>query len=161
MAKEAQSVLLQKVLDNQVLRFVLSAGVGFVVDIAAYYILYDALLKQNKYNIFGYTTDRANIALAVSFFIGVLVNFVITRTLVFTQSVLAAHKQLFRFMAVAVVGFTANLTLLQAFIRYAHLYPPVARPAAALSLFFASFFVHKFFSFNLSLRPDESANPNP
>jgi hypothetical protein len=33
-----------------------------------------------------------------------------------------------------------------------HMYPPVARITAALSLFFASYFVHKFFSFSLSLR---------
>jgi hypothetical protein len=32
------------------------------------------------------------------------------------------------------------------------MYPPLARATAALSLFFVSYFVHKLFSFSLSLR---------
>jgi hypothetical protein len=40
------------------------------------------------------------------------------------------------------------------------MYPPVARVTAALSLFFASFFVHKIFSFSLSLRHHASGRNN-
>ena len=72
--------------------------------------------------------------------------------MVFTESVSSPLKQFVRFVAVAIIGFFANLTVLKIFIQDVHMYPPVARPAAALSLFFASYFVHRFFSFSLSLR---------
>jgi putative flippase GtrA len=143
---------LKKLFKNQVARFIFSAGIGFLVDIVAFYLLDHNLLQQPTYNIFTYTFDNYTLALAISFFLGVVVNFLITRYLVFNESVSSQAKQFFRFVSVAIIGFFANLTLLDIFIRSAGMYPPVARVAAALSLFFASFFVHKFFSFSLSLR---------
>ncbi|WP_295650183.1 GtrA family protein [uncultured Mucilaginibacter sp.] len=142
----------RKTLLKEVLRFILSAGIGFVVDVAAYYILYHNLLQQKSYDIWGYTVKNSTLSLAISFFLGVLVNFVITKFFVFSKSESSPSKQFLRFIAVAIVGFYANLGMLKVMINYCHLDPPVARPAAALSLFFASFFVHKFFSFSLSLR---------
>jgi putative flippase GtrA len=142
----------QVLLQNQVFRFVLSAGMGFAVDIAAYYVLYDYLFDQKGYSILGWYISRYVLSLAISFFLGVLVNFVITRFFVFSESTLSPSKQFFRFIAVAILGFFANLGILAIMVKKLNIDPPVARPAAALSLFFASFFVHKLFSFNLSLR---------
>jgi putative flippase GtrA len=141
-----------KLLQNQVIRFVLSAGVGFLVDIAAFYIFYHNLLVQKTYNIFFFTVRNSTLSLAISFFLGVVVNFLITRYFVFSESKSSPYRQFFRFILVAIIGFFANLAVLKIFIQDLHMYPPVARPAAALSLFFASYFVHKFFSFSLSLR---------
>jgi putative flippase GtrA len=141
-----------RLLDNEVIRFVLSAGMGFVVDIAAYYILYHNLFNENFYSFGGYLIKRDTLSLAISFFLGVLVNFLITKYLVFSKSKSSSSKQFFRFIGVAIVGFYANWGLIKLMIHYFNMYPPVARPLAALSLFFASFFVHKLFSFSLSLR---------
>ena len=141
-----------KFVNNQVVRFVFSAGMGFVVDICAYYLFYHNLLVQKTYSFNGFVVRNSTLSLALSFFLGVMVNFIITRYFVFSESKLSAYKQFFRFMAVAIIGFFANLAVLKFFIQDMHMYPPVARPLAALSLFFASYFVHKFFSFSLSLR---------
>ena len=91
-------------------------------------------------------------SLAISFFLGVMVNFLITRYVVFTESKLAPYKQFLRFVSVATIGFFANLGVIKILIQSFGMYPPVARIVAALSLFFASYFVHKLFSFSLSLR---------
>ena len=144
-----------RLLQNQVIRFVFSAGAGFLVDISAFYIFYHNLLVQKTYYIVFFTARNSTLSLAISFFLGVVVNFLITRYFVFTESKSSPSKQFFRFVAVAIIGFFANLTVLKIFIQDLHMYPPVARPAAALSLFFASYFVHKFFSFSLSLRHQE------
>jgi putative flippase GtrA len=148
----ASALLQQKFFKNQVARFVFSAGIGFLVDIFAFYLLDHNLLEQPTYRVFSFTIDNYTLSLAISFFLGVVVNFLITRYMVFNESTSSPTKQFLRFASVAIIGFFANLTLLDIFIRSLHVYPPVARVAAALSLFFASFFVHKFFSFSLSLR---------
>lgn len=148
----ADTVLRNKVFNNQVVRFVFSAGMGFLVDIAAFYLFYHNFLEQPNYYILKYRFDNYTLSLAISFFLGVIVNFLITKYMVFNESVSSPAKQFFRFVSVAIIGFFANLTLLDIFIRSFQIYPPVARIAAALSLFFASFFIHKFFSFSLSLR---------
>ncbi|HVW13188.1 MAG TPA: GtrA family protein [Mucilaginibacter sp.] len=145
-------VLAAKLAQNQVVRFVFSAGVGFLVDISVFYLLYHNLLTERTYQLMSVTLRNSTVSLAVSFFLGVVVNFVITRYLVFSESKSRPSKQFFRFVLVAVIGFFANLSVVDVLIRYLGMYPPVARPLAALSLFFASFFIHKLFSFSLSLR---------
>ncbi|WP_158996054.1 GtrA family protein [Mucilaginibacter sp. L196] len=142
----------KKLINNQVVRFVLSAGAGFLVDISAFYLFYHNLLTEKTYHVFNATVRNSTISLAISFFLGVMVNFLITRYLVFTESKLAPYKQFARFMSVATIGFFANLGAIKILIQDFNMYPPVARIVAALSLFFASFFVHKLFSFSLSLR---------
>ncbi len=139
-------------LDNQVFRFVLSAGAGFLVDISAFYLFYHNLLAKHTYVIGSFTFRNSTLSLAISFILGVIVNFIITRLLVFSESKSSAYKQFFRFIAVACVGFFANLALIKVLIQVFGIYPPVARIGAALSLFFASYFIHKVFSFSLSLR---------
>ena len=141
-----------KLLKNQVVKFIISAGAGFLVDVVAYYILYHDVLGQKSYRIFNMPVSNSTLSLALSFFLGVLVNFLITHYFVFSESKLPPYKQFTRFVLVAVVGFFANLAVLKVFIKILGMYPPFARPLAALSLFFASYFVHKFFSFSLSLR---------
>lgn len=142
----------QKLLKNQVIRFVFSAGIGFLVDISAYYVLFKFFFTQKAYHFFSFTLSNIALSLAISFFLGVLVNFLITRFFVFTESTTSPTKQFIRFASVAILGFFANLIVQKFFIQVLHLYPPVARIAAALSLFFASYFVHKFFSFSLAPR---------
>jgi putative flippase GtrA len=143
----------KKILNNQVLRFVLSAGVGFLVDIGSFSLLYHyILIQQTSYHIIFFTLHNYILSFSISFFLGVLVNFLITRYFVFSESKSSSTKQFIRFVSVAIIGYFANFALLKIFIVDLHIAPLIARPSAALSLFFASFFIHKFFSFSLSLR---------
>jgi putative flippase GtrA len=145
-------VLQHRLVKNQVFRFVFSAGVGFLVDISAFYLLYHNLLSQHTYQVFSFTVRNFSLSLAISFFLGVIVNFLITKFLVFHESQSRSSKQFIRFVAVAIIGFFANLTVVKLLIQEMDVYPPYARVMAALSLFFASYFIHKVFSFSLSLR---------
>ncbi len=52
----------QKLFKNQVARFIFSAGIGFLVDIFAFYLLDHNLLEQPKYNVFGYVFDNYTLA---------------------------------------------------------------------------------------------------
>jgi putative flippase GtrA len=147
-----KKILNHKLLKNQVFRFVLSAGMGFLVDVSAFYLFYHNLLTQHSYKILGVSLRNSTVSLAISFFLGVVVNFLITRYFVFRDSKSKPSKQFIRFVLVAIIGFFANLAAVKILIQVFGLYPPVARPIAALSLFFASYFIHKVFSFSLSLR---------
>lgn len=133
-------------------RFLISAGAGFLVDVSAYYLFYHNLLTKPTYQIFSLTMRNSTASLALSFSMGVVVNFLMTRYIVFTESTLSPYKQFLRFTSVAIVGFFANLAIIKILIQYFGIYPPVARIGAILSLFFASYFIHKVFSFKLALR---------
>ena len=142
----------KKLLQNQVIRFVFSAGAGFLVDMVLFYLLQHNLDPEKRYQVLFLNVHNYWVFFSVSFFSGVVVNFLLTRYLVFTESTTSFKKQFIRFVSVAVLGYFANLALLTFFIETLHFYAPLARVTAALSLFFASFFVHKFFSFGLALR---------
>lgn len=148
----ANKVLEHKLVKNQAFRFVLSAGMGFLVDVSVFYLFYHNLLIQRTYQVFSYTVRNSTISLAISFFMGVVVNFLITKYLVFHESRSKSSKQFIRFVLVAFIGFFANLAVVKFLIQSFDVYPPMARVMAALSLFFASYFIHKVFSFSLSLR---------
>lgn len=157
----ADANLGKKLLDNQVVRFILSAGTGFLVDIGMFSLLYHNWLTQKTYNIFTFPVRNYYVSFSISFFLGVLTNFTITRYFVFSESKLPPYKQFFRFTSVATLGYFANLALLTFFIQTLHMDPLVARPSSALTLFFLSYFVHKFFSFSLSLRHHAVGEPHP
>jgi len=147
-----------KILKNEVARFILSAGAGFLVDIGLYSFFLDHILTHNIYKILNAKVTNYQLAFTVSFFLGVLVNFLMTKYVVFSTSKLAPFKQFIRFFSVAIVGYFANLGVIELLVKDLHMNPYIARPSAALSLFFASFFIHKVFSFSLSLRHHVSAN---
>lgn len=145
-------ILAHKFVQNHVVRFVFSAGMGFLVDISTFYLFYHNLLVQPTYQVFNATVRNSTLSLAISFFLGVVVNFLITKYLVFNESKTKSSQQFLRFIAVAVIGFFANLAVVKFLIQSFDIYAPYARVMAALSLFFASYFIHKIFSFSLSLR---------
>jgi putative flippase GtrA len=151
----------KKILNNQVVRFVISAGTGFLVDIGSFYLFYHNLLVQHTYHLVFFTVHNYILSFSISFFLGVMVNFLITRYFVFAESKSSPLKQFSRFALVATIGYFANFAVLKVFILALGMYPPVARITAALSLFFASFFIHKFFSFSLSLRHHAPGTSHP
>ena len=117
----------RKIMKNQVVRFIFSAGAGFLVDISAFYLFYHNLLTEKTYHVLNATVRNSTISLAISFFLGVMVNFLITRYLVFSESTLAPYKQFMRFISVAIIGFFANLGAIKILIQHFDMYPPLAR----------------------------------
>lgn len=144
--------LWEKMISNQVIRFVFSAGLGFITDVVLFYIINNFAFKNQRYKVINYELNNYYLSFSISFFSGVMVNFLVNRYVVFSESTLSPGKQFVRFVSVAIIGYFANLWVLKMMVQYIHLQPTVARIAAALSLFGASFFIHKLFSFNLSLR---------
>ncbi|AMR32989.1 hypothetical protein A0256_16975 [Mucilaginibacter sp. PAMC 26640] len=150
-----------KITKSHIIRFLLSASAGFLVDMLLFYMLFNVVFKRPSYLIFTFPVSNSSLALAISYSLGVVVNFTMTKLLVFKASETSPAQQFIRFSAVAFVGFFANLGVLTILIKNLHVYAPYARVGAALSLFVASYFVHKFFSFSLSLRQHHQHEVQP
>ena len=146
--------------NNQAVRFVFSAGAGFLMDISVFRFLRLYILTDKTYRVAGFNVNNHSLQLTISFFSGVMVNFLISRYLVFAESQTSATKQLVRFASISIVGYMASLGILNVLIGRAGMNPDLARLATALSLFSASFFIHKFFSFSLSSKDHAAATNN-
>ena len=64
-----------KIFQNEIVRFIFSAGAGFLVDISAFSIFFHNLLTKKTYRIFNATISNYAISFTISFFLGVMVNF--------------------------------------------------------------------------------------
>lgn len=138
-----------KVVQSKVVRFFLSAGIAFLVDVSIYFVTITFVFKNQPIIIFSKQVSAHSFCLFISYSCGVITNFLLTKYAVFSESTLASRKQFFRFVLIATIGFFANYGLLRFFVEVWHVFPTLARIISALSLGVASYFVHKLFTFKI------------
>ncbi|HEX7366017.1 MAG TPA: GtrA family protein [Pelobium sp.] len=135
---------------NKVVRFFLSAGIATLFDVLIYYSAINYLFNYQRVRVLSFSASAHNISLCISYSCGVVVNFLLTKYAVFTESNLKGRKQFRRFAMIAFLGFFANYSLLRLFVEFFDFYPTPSRIASALSLGVASYYVHKLFTFKIT-----------
>lgn len=136
---------------SKVLRYFLSAGVATLVDVSMYFIAFDYIYEKIDIQVFNsFTISAATASLLLSYTMGLITNFLITKFLVFHESDLETHKQLFRYVLVAILVLVLNYLLMRFLIRNLEWFPTVARAVSAISIGVLSFIIHKTFSFRVS-----------
>ncbi len=136
---------------SKVVRYLLSAGVATLVDISVYFIAFNFIYHKQDITLFNsFVVTAPTAALLLSYTAGLITNFLITKFLVFHESDLETHKQLFRYILVALVVLSLNYVLMRFLIRNLEWYPTIARAFSAVSIGMISFIIHKTFSFRVS-----------
>ena len=129
---------LQPILQNKIFRYFVSAGLATWVDITVYFLAYNYLYQKMDIEVFDMYTISAATA-----------SFLITRYLVFSESELEFHKQLFRYVLVALLVLALNWGFMRILIRELEWYPTISRAVSALVIGMLSFVIHKTFSFKV------------
>lgn len=142
--------LLLRFFQKKIVRFFLSAGIAAVIDVLTYYTVINFIINHSAVTINKETISAHEFSLFISYTVGVVSNFLITKYAVFNDSTLKSRQQFTRFAIVAIIGFFANYGLLRFFVEYCGLWPTLSRITSALSLGFASYFIHKGFTFKKS-----------
>ena len=138
-----------KIIQNKIFKFFLSAGLGMLVDVTVYSIAFTYLITNKGIKIWNHQTSAHEFSLIISYSCGVVANFSLSKYAVFSESTVASRKQFFRFALIAGIGFFANYTLLRFFVEYCAVVPIFSRILSALCLGFASFYIHKLFTFKV------------
>lgn len=142
--------MVKKLLSSKVFRYFISAGIATWVDVLVYFLAYNYIYQKQDINLFdAFVISAPTAALALSYTAGLLTNFFITKYIVFKESDLETHKQLFRYVLVAIGVLFLNYIMMRLLIRNFHWYPTIARAVSALSVGMFSFVVHKSFSFKV------------
>lgn len=143
--------MVKRVLKSKVFRYFISAGIATWVDIMVYFVAFNYIYEKQDINLFSWMVISAPTAsLMLSYTAGLLTNFFFTKHLVFKESELETHKQLFRYVLVAIVVLACNYMLMRFLIRQWHWFPTIARACSAVAIGALSFMVHKSFSFKVS-----------
>lgn len=140
---------LSKIQQNKFVKFFLSAGIATLIDVIAYYIIFNFILEAASVNFNGYLLSGHEFTLCISYTFGICSNFLINKYAVFTESNLKSTRQFSRFITIAFIGFFANYGLLRFFVETCGLWPTFSRICAALSLGIASFYIHREFTFKV------------
>lgn len=142
---------LKPLLDSKLFRYFISAGLATWVDVVTYFMAFNYLYRKEDIDVMGYYTISAPTAsLMLSYTVGLLTNFTLTKLLVFKESELETHKQLFRYVLVAILVLGLNYVLMRFLIRQLEWYPTLSRAVSAITIGVLSFMVHKTFSFKVN-----------
>lgn len=143
--------LLQKLLASRIFRYFISAGLATWVDVVVYFLAFNYLYEKNDIVfVEGIVVASTTASLVMSYTAGLITNFTLTKMLVFKESDLQTHKQLFRYVLVALLVLALNWLLMRFLIRSLYWYPTVARATSAILVGVLSFSIHKVFSFRSS-----------
>lgn len=135
-----------KKLKKQFFKYLIAAGSGMSIDLIAYTILYHYILFHLHVPSF-----------VISFSLGLITNFLVSKFFVFSESELNTRTQFKRFFVISVVVFLANLGFMQ--VLYTQIpkisetapripfYGGFVRLVAGGTIAIISFLSHKFLSF--------------
>lgn len=134
--KKWYTILEQKFLKYQFVRFVIVGGTATVIDFA----LYIGIME-----IFGY--EYYLIAATIGFIFGGLFNFFLSKHWTFQNKSNQHVKQYGIFLIIAVTGLALNNGLLYVGVEYISLHPIIARMCATAIVMFWNFFLNKYVTF--------------
>lgn len=142
--------LIKKILQSKIFRYFISAGLATWVDITIYFLAYNYIYQKEDFSVFGLIMVSAPTAsLILSYTCGLITNFFVTKWLVFHDSDLETHKQLFRYVLVAILILFLNYFLMNFLIHQFEWYPTIARAFSAVTIGLFSFVIHRSFSFQV------------
>lgn len=149
-------LLFRRFAEVKLIRYFFTAGTATLVDFATYFIFFQWVFKKADVPVFGLVLSGPIAALVISYSVGLVVNFILTKILVFNDSDLRTRVQFARYLMVAFVTFWANYFVLKALIELLNIYPTPSRMISAILVAFLSFSFHKVFTFKVS--PSNNGN---
>lgn len=132
-------------------RYIISGGTATGVDVISFFIIFNYILIKNDL-IIGRLHIGAHIAsLCISFSLGLITNFLITKYFVFKESNIRGREQFLRYILVAVITFVGNYFMMKILVEVFNIWPTLARLIAVGTIALLSFKLHKVFTFKVNL----------
>lgn len=138
-------------MEHKGIRYIISGGTATGVDVVSFFIIFNYILEKENLH-FGHVQIGAHIAsLCVSFTLGLITNFLITKYFVFNESNIRGREQFLRYMMVAVVTFFGNYFMMKLLVEVFNVWPTMARLIAVGTIAVLSYRLHKVFTFKVKL----------
>ena len=145
--------LFKRVMPLQTYYYAVCGGFNVVFEVGLFYIFYNYLFRAQIFTIGIFVFEPHTIAFACSFFIAFPIAFWLSKYVVWTESNLKGHIQLFRYFLIVVIDFLINYFFLKLFIEYFHMHPFLAKIlTTALAIIF-SYLSQKYFTFKVKALP--------
>jgi putative flippase GtrA len=141
----------RKAYKNKMVRYIFSGGTATGVDVGSYWLFYNFILDKSDLD-FGFMMITAPIAaLIISYTLGLITNFLITKYFVFSESNTRGREQFVRYLLIAAIIFVGNYFLMKILVEVIKIWPTIARIISAGTIAFMSYRLHKVFTFKVKL----------
>lgn len=134
---------------SKMLRYFFTAGTATLADILIYHFMMHYVLKGNMIPTRMLVISASSLSLIVSYTSGLIINFSLTKLIVFNESEMKTRHQFSRFVMVAIIVLAANYAALKLFVEVLMWNPTGSRAATALGIGLMSYVFHKKFTFKI------------
>ncbi len=132
-------------------RYVLSGGIATGVDVFAFFVMINYVLHKTDLVFYHIHISSHIASLCVSFTLGLITNFLITKYFVFSDSNIRGREQFVRYILVATITFVGNYFMMKLLVEVFNVWPTFARLIAVGTIAVLSFRLHKVFTFKIKL----------
>ena len=133
----------------QTFRYAACGGGNVVLDICLYFISYNFIFKKQVVDL-GFIAFKPHIAaLLVSLFITIPVGFLLSKYVVWTESIIKGRIQLFRYLVIVATNILLNYFFIKLFVERFHFFPTIAKIVTTAIVIIFSYLSQKHYTFNV------------
>lgn len=147
--------LFRRFMNLQTFRYAASGGGNVLLGFLVYFISFRYILQESDLH-FGFYAFKAHVAaLFLSFCVTFPVGFFMSKYVVFSDSKIKGHIQLFRYFMICMFNLALNYILLKIFVERFSIYPVVAQVLTTAIVVVFSYLAQRHFSFKASAVAEE------
>lgn len=137
----------RRIFPLQTFRYAVCGGSNVLLDIFLFYVSYNFILHQQPLDLFFLVVKAYNAALIMAFCVTFPLGFILSKYVVFQDSYLRGHVQLFRYGLVVAINLFLNYAIINILVQYLHFYPTVSKITATAIIVTFSYLSQKHFTF--------------
>ena len=141
--------IFQKLMPLHTFRYAACGGVNVALDITLFFISYNFIFQKQILDV-GFIAFQPHIAaFLLSFTITFPIGFLLSKYIVWTDSVVKGRIQLFRYFVIVMMNLLFNYFFLKLFVEYFHIYPTISKLLTTMIVIVFSYLSQKHFTFKV------------
>ena len=130
-------------------RYAACGGANMTLDILLFFLLYNFVFKKQVVHL-GFIAFQPHIAAFLfSFIITFPIGFLLSKYVVWTNSNIKSHIQLFRYFVVVLMNVVMNYFFIKLFVEFCHIYPTIAKMITTVIVVIFSYLSQKHYTFKV------------
>ncbi len=139
----------RKIMPLQTFRYAVCGGSNVAFGFFVYTFTYHFILHKEIVHIAGYSFEPYSISLCLNSISNFIVGFLLNKYIVFPESNIHPHIQLFRYFISLVISFSLNYILLKAMIGFLYINAVLAQLIATIIVIGVSYITQRYFTFKV------------
>ena len=133
----------------QTFRYASCGGGNMVLDIFLFFVFYNFIFQKQILQLGFIAFEPHTAAFLGAFCITFPIGFLLSKYIVWTNSIVKSHVQLLRYFVIVIMNLFFNLFFIKLLVEYFHFYPTIAKIITTTISVLFSYLSHKHFTFKV------------